>query len=595
MSRSASGVVPERPIAASRHTVVSVTRPRALPMELLACALGLGLIALVMCAGHVVRGGLYYDDWSVLALGRFPPPGGLLHGLWLDYGQRPGQVLYYAALDELLGSHASPRLALAAVTLVLEATCLYALLRRLGLAARDAFAIAALSLAFPFSDSAWLWGILSLASLALAAALLGVILALRALERAGARALALHGLSLALFVGSLLSYEVFALAGCLAGLLYVRAAGFARARVRWALDVCAIVPTLVLTRSVLPTDVATPSRTQPLAGMVAHAGLIAIQGVQVAGAAALPVSGVSPWLGAGLLAAVLAGAAALRRRLPRGDTARAELGRWLSLAAVGALIASVAWAVYVPAPDHYSPTALNTVNRMNLGAAIGIVLLLYSCLRLLAGVLARPARRSASVIAFCVTVVALALGVAYLVRTAADARAWDAAAGDQRGVLEDLHRALPLLPPAAALYAFDMPRFAGPGIPVLPTTLDLTSAVRLSYASPQVTGIPVAGAASVVCGPRGVQAAGVGSSYGEAYLVDVDARRAVRLLSRERCEATATAATAAPAPNPAPRTHVGGEPAKNSVESARIKIKPGATKHNPPTSAPRLPRKRHEQ
>jgi hypothetical protein len=160
--------------------------------EVLACGLGLGLITLLMCAVHIRNGGFYYDDWSVLALGRFLPPGGLLPGLWLDYGQRPGQALYYAALDEGLGSQAGPRLALAAAMVALEATCLYALLRRLGLAVRHAAAIAALLLTFPFSDSVWLWGILSLTSLAIAGALLGVILALRALEsssRARARAL----------------------------------------------------------------------------------------------------------------------------------------------------------------------------------------------------------------------------------------------------------------------------------------------------------------------------------------------------------------------------------------------------------------------
>jgi hypothetical protein len=508
------------------------------PVEVLACGLGLGAIALPMCAGHIGSGGFYYDDWSVLALGRFPPPGGLLHGLWLDYGQRPGQVLYYAALDEVLGPHASPRLALAAAMLVLEATCLYALLRRVGLAAHDAFAIAGLSLAFPFSDSVWLWGILSLASLVLAASLLGVILALRALESSGPRALALHAASLALYVASLLSYEEFAVLGCLAGLLYVRTVGLARARARWALDVFAILATLVVARVVLPIDVATPSRTQSLAGMAAHAALIAGEGARVLGAAALPVSGVSPWVGAGLLAAALAAAAALRKRLSRSDTVRPQLGRWLAIAGVGALVAIAAWAVYVPASNHYSPSAPNTVNRMNAAAAIGIVLIVYSCLVLLVRVLARLARLSEPSVAIGVTVAALGLGLAYIRRTAADAHAWNVAGIDQRRQLDDLRAALPRPPRAATLYAFDAPQFVGPGIPVLNTTLDLTSAVRLSYSAPELVGVPLAGP-NVTCGPRGPRAAGVSSTYGESYLVDVGARHAVRLLSRAQCAAEA--------------------------------------------------------
>jgi len=490
-----------------------------------------------MCAVHIRHGGFYYDDWSVLTLGRFPPPGGLLHGLWLDYGQRPGQVLYYAALDEGLGSHAASRLALAAVMVALEATCLYALLRRLGLSVCQAVAIAALSLTFPFSDSVWLWGILSLTSFAIAGALLGVILALRALESSGGRAWALHVASLSLYVASIASYEVFAVAGCLAGLLYVRTVGFRRARIRWALDILAIGATLAFVRAVLPIDIATPSRTQSLAGMAAHAGSIAVQGMQLAGAAALPIAAgdVWSWVGAALLMAVLAAAAALHQRLPRSDTARAELGQWLAIAGAGALVALTAWAVYVPAPDHYSPAAVGTVNRINAAAAIGIVILVYSCLVLLARMLAGLVRLPGAAAGLAATLAALALGAGYVRQTAADARAWDTAAADQRHLLADLHSVLPRLPHAAILYAFDAPLTVGLGIPVLNTTIDLTSAVRMSYSSPTLVGVPVAAAASVTCGPRGPLAGGVGGVYGQAYLVDVGARRAVRLIGRAQC------------------------------------------------------------
>src|SRR4029077_19763308 len=64
---------------------------RASRRELAACALLLTLLGAALSATHIARGGLYYDDWSVAALGR-SAPGGLLHGLWLYYGQRPGQV-----------------------------------------------------------------------------------------------------------------------------------------------------------------------------------------------------------------------------------------------------------------------------------------------------------------------------------------------------------------------------------------------------------------------------------------------------------------------------------------------------------------------
>ena len=374
-TRAGAGSLWARGATCGNLRPVISSRSRPGPKEVAICGLVLSLITLLMCSVHVRSGGLYYDDWSVVALGRFPLRGGLLHGLWLDYGQRPGQVLYYAGLDAVFGLHTALRLALAAVMVMLEVTCLYALLRHLGLAVRHAVAIAALSLTFPSSDSVWLWGIVSLTSLAIAAALLGLLLALRALEHSGPRALALHATSLSLYAASILSYEVFAIAGCLAGFLYVRAAGFKRARVRWVLDIVTIGGALSLARVVLPIDVATPSRMQSLAGMVGHAGLIARDGARVTGAAVLPVAGVSPWVGAGLLAIVLTAAAGLRRRLPAGVTARMELERWLAIAGAGALVALAAWAVYVPAPNHYSPATVGTVNRMNAGAAIGLVIL----------------------------------------------------------------------------------------------------------------------------------------------------------------------------------------------------------------------------
>jgi hypothetical protein len=539
----AASAGPTAPIA--RRALSSSARSSSLSArDALACAGGLGLLALAMCAGHIRAGGFYYDDWSLLALARFPPHGGLLHGLWLDYGQRPGQVLYYAALDGAFGADASARLGLAAATLALEATSLYLLLRRLGLAARHAVAIAALVLTFPFSDSVWLWGVLSLSSLAIAGFLLGAILAIRALESSGRRALVLHAASLSLYLVSVASYEVVAVAGCLAGLLYVHVAGLRRARARWALDVLAIAGTLLVTRALLPIDVATPSRTQPFDGMVAHGGQILLHGARLAGAAALPVGSLDPWLGAGALALVLAAAALLRARLARGEPLRAELGRWLAIAGAGGLAAIAGWSVYVPAPDHYLPSLAGTVNRVNAAAAIGIAMLVYAAVVLLARMLQRLLRVPASAASLGVLAAALALGGAYLARGQGDARAWDAAAADQRRELADLHAALPRLPAGATVYAFDAPEAVGPGVPVLNTPLDLTSALRISYSRATLVGVPLQGPAGLTCAPRGPTARGFGGIYGGSYLLDAGRRRAVRLLAPAQCAAEARRAGA---------------------------------------------------
>jgi hypothetical protein len=515
--------------------------PRALRLdgsrgEIVLCALGLALVALVMSAGHIRNGGLYYDDWSLAAVARFPGSGGLLHALWLDYGQRPLQVLYYALLDTAFGTAASPRLALAATMVVVQATCLYALLRSLDLRVRHAAAIAVLALSFPFSDSLWLWGVLSLTSLAISAALLGIVLALHALRRSGWRRLALHGGSIVLYVASILSYEAFAVAGCLAGLLYAHAVGLRCARARWAVDVLVIVATLAFARIALPIDVATPSRVQSLGGMLHHAGLIVAGGIRILGSAVLPITGVSPWIGAGLLGAVLLAALVVRaaaadRRL------RAELGRWLAIAAAGTIAGLAAWAVYVPASDHYVPTVTGTVNRMNAGAAIGAAVLVYAAIVLLLLMLGRLVPARSSVRTAAVAAVALVLADAYVVRSRADARPWDAAAADQRELLAEMHAALPRLGAAATVYVVGAPASVGPGIPVLGTTLDLTSAIRLSYSQPRLTGVPLQRGATIACGQRGPVAGGVASGYGEAYVLDAATRRGARLLDSPGCAA----------------------------------------------------------
>jgi hypothetical protein len=179
---------------------------------------------------------------------------------------------------------------------------------------------------------------------------------------------------------------------------------------------------------------------------------------------------------------------------------------------------------------------MGTVNRINAGAAIGVALLIYSCLVLLARMLATTLRLPGRVAVAAVSAGVLVLGAAYLNRTASDARAWDAAAADQRQLLANLHAALPRPGPRAVVYALGAPESVGPGVPVLNTTLDLTSAIRLSFSSRGLFGVPLGGASKLACGRAGPLADGVAGAYGSSYLVDLGARRAVRLTGRAECE-----------------------------------------------------------
>ncbi|HEY7892029.1 MAG TPA: hypothetical protein VIC05_07455 [Solirubrobacteraceae bacterium] len=500
--------------------------------ELLVCAACLSMLAALAFAGHVSHGGFYYDDWGVLSVVRFPPPhASALHGLRLLYGRRPGQVLWYAALDGLLGFHAHLQLALAAALMTVEAICLFALLRRLGMQRLAAGAISVLVLLFPFSDSLWLWSILTTNTLTTALYLVGIVLALRALRTAGWRGLVLHAVSLSLYLVGIFTYgESFAALGCLVGLLYVymarheTAAGAdatRRAMVRWALDVGAIAASLLVTRTALPKDIVTPYPRLSLHHMWLQAGDLLSGAARILAAAAEPFGAPAPLLVLGVLAALL--------------LLRARDRRWIAVALAGLLVAIAAWAVYVPADYIYSPTSPGTGNRVNGLAAIGVVVFLYAAAMLIT----RRGRLAVLV------VIALAAGYAH--RIAHDARTWNHAAQLQAQVLTTIRAHVRRAPRSSGFLVSDWPQSAGEGVPVYGEPYYLSSALKWAFADRTLAGAQIDSSTLLSCGTHGVRASHLPyappllASYGRAYLVDVRADRVLAITSRARCQALAGA------------------------------------------------------
>jgi hypothetical protein len=462
------------------NSIGVLDRPRAITRSAVRLGswqlLGFGLLAALMSLGHIRHGGFYYDDWGALSLARF----GGQHALWQYYGTRPGQVFYYGFLESVLGYHASLQLAWAALALVVEAGLVTALLVRLGLGPGHATSIGALLIVFPFSDSVWLWSIVSMASVAISLGIGGVLVALRAFER---QSVPLHAASVVLFVASVLSYEVFAVAGCLIGVLYVLRVGWRGARLRWAIDIVAIAGALAIAKLALPIDVATPSGGQSPAGMLDHTGSILAHGWTLLGAAVFPFA-TGP-LAAGVAVGIGLLAVTLRRR-----AVRAELGRWLAVGGAGVVVALAGWAVYVPASGHYVPVIGGTLNRVNALAAIGLVMIAYATWMLVGVIVRRP-----RAIAICAV---LAIGGGYLVRAESDARRWDRAASAQRQLLTTVQSLVPRPARSATIYVFDHPA-AVDGIPVLGTQLDLTSALRLTYGDGSLVGVPLSGVRRPAC------------------------------------------------------------------------------------------------
>jgi len=486
--------------------------------ELAAAAGFFTVLGLAVFAGHIRHGGFYYDDWGVLSVVHFPPHqgDGALQALWPFYGSRPGEVVWYAVLDSVLAFHVHQQLALAALLLILEVLCLFALLRRLGMAMLAAGAIGVLVLLFPFSDSLWLWSILTTNTLTTALYLIGIMLALRALDTRGWRAIPLHAASLALYLIGILTYgESFAVLGCLVGLLYVRHAGWRRASPRWALDVIVISAGLIFTRVVLPKDIVTPHPRLSLPHMWIHAGEVASSAARLLAAAAEPFGRPSASLVLGVLAVLL--------------VARARDGRWLAVAAAGLLVAVAAWAVYVPADYHYLPTAPGTGNRVNELAGIGVAIFLYAAAMLILrrGVLA------------CLVVLALAAG--YVHRIAADVRVWNRAAQEQAQILTTIRAHFPRPASHATFFVTDWPQSAGPNVPVYGEPYYFSGALKWTFADRTVQGAQVDAATRWGCGPHHVVAFNLPYSrpvvgdYGRAYLIDVRADRVIALRSRGQC------------------------------------------------------------
>ena len=481
-------------------------------------------LAAAVFGDHVRQGGFHWDDWENAATTRYPPAGFLGPVDLRTFAYRPVLALALALPHEAFGLRPALHLALAVALAVAVSACLYALLRELRLERLHAGAIAALALLFPWSDSTRLWATGGINNLAIALYLLGTVLALRGLTASGARrARRLEVAAVALYVLSVLTYEAAAFAALVTGLfLYPRRAPRTRALRRWRTDAAAVGAAIALVAAATTRDV------QPPAGVLRHAGAIAVEAVEVLARAALPVGSSSavPALAAlAGLVAVAGGASVIARRRPPGDPVRGELRRWLLAAGAAAAVIAAGYAMFVPGEPRYTPLAGGVGNRVNILAALGFAALLYAFAALAATVVFGR-RRAAAAGAAAAATVALAVGWIAVLR--ADAARWQRASAVQERVLAAIERGLPR-PPArgTAVYAVGAPPFTAPGIPAFATSWDLNSAVKLRLGDPSARAVPLRSGTDLRCGSRSIAPAASYNvraqvaSYGRTFVVDV--------------------------------------------------------------------------
>src|SRR5215218_3890326 len=326
---------------------------------------GLAVAALVVLWPVLGETGFYNDDWSYLRTAHFAPDfGAAVRGF--DYlSFRPGQMLYWPLAFRGLGTGPEPHQALLIGFAVLESGLVFALARRFGVERPHAAVVALLVLVSPAADATRFWPAMSANVLALCAWLAGLLLALAGLRMEGRRSIALHGAAIALYLASILLYEIAASLILVSGAVYVWAAG-RRGLPRWALDAAAAVLALLLfTRRSFYDPL-------PATELPGHAVRVAREGAKL-----FAGSFWGPWRPGAVASAVVCVAAAAV--LVLGWRAGLRRRVWLCLAA--AAIAAVAWAMIVPSAD-LSPGLVGQHNRGNLAAAIGVSALVYGLITL---------------------------------------------------------------------------------------------------------------------------------------------------------------------------------------------------------------------
>lgn len=522
-------------------------KPRAAALQPLAVIALLTLIAVLVYGENARDGGWVGDAWLTRAWYVLYPHNDFFAtvGHFLDLNSmsaRPANAVYRVALNEWFGGDTEAWFAWQIASCVCMCFAIYALLRELGLAFLDATAIVVLLAIFPASAAIWLWSPVVHASLAIALAAVGFLLALRAFRAEGRRRLALHLASLLLFLLSLLLYEVCLPLILASFLLYALQAPKRQAARRWLVDCAVVVPLALLVSG--PSE----SRGQDVAGSFSHAIDMATELPTLLFEKLLPFES-APWLAALALAALYAwGLRTMLRRVD--DRVGPRLRRLFAVNAAGVVVIALGYLVYVPGLDYYHPLATGIGDRVNAIPALGWVLFLYSLVAVLATLLTQRLQRRQTAVVLLTGSLAVALGISWLAPIADESRAYVAATEEGDRVLEVVERAVPDPPRGSAIWTFGQPVEISPGVPVFANYWNMTGAVALSYHDRHIRSFVALPGTSFECRADGVVPGGnfeyfpprqpgvlgrFGSRYGRTWFVDTVRGQIAAVDSRARC------------------------------------------------------------
>jgi hypothetical protein len=523
------------------------TLRRSAGIEFCLLALLLAIVAAAVYGPQAINGGFLSDAWSNRALYVFSEGHGFFGKVseLLDQPNiavRPLQAVYLVVLNGVFGSHVGFWLTWQVITNVGMSLALFLLLRRLSLSAFDAGAVALLVLIFPAASSIRFWLATIWAPLSIGLVCTGFLLALMAFEAdARRRALILHGVSLACFVASVLLYEIALLVMLASVLLYRLRAPWRPAIRRWILD-CAVLGGITL----LVTVAISTGHLESEAGALNHGKAIAEQARALFTTVVLPLNS-SSWYIVLLLALVPAGAFLAYRALPRSDSARPELLKWLLAIAGGFVVVCLGYAIYAPGTDYYNPLGPGIINRVNVVPSIGWVLMLYGGLMLVTTLATRGLPR-ARIAASALAALACALiAVGWLKSIDEYSDHFTLAYEEDLRVLATMEGALPEPRSNSTIWTFGQAVEIVPGVPVFGNTWDMTSSVQLTYDDPTIVSYVAYPETGFRCEPQGITPTGpswdgsdawmYASEYGSTYFVNTSSGKVRRLDTAAQCRA----------------------------------------------------------
>ncbi|HET6997962.1 MAG TPA: hypothetical protein VFI03_05170 [Solirubrobacterales bacterium] len=516
------------------------------PREFSRGEFALALLGLVLLGGlaylsHIVNGGFHLDDWSDASNTLFPGEGtdfGRSVELFYDATPyRPGLTVYVPLKYLVFGADTVLQLSLSTTLAIGVAALLYGVLRTLRVPWFHALMIAALTIVFPSYDSTRFWEAASLPSVALAFALGGLWLALHALDR---RSWPLHAAAAALYLASILTYEITLPLIAAFGLIYVARVGWSAARWRWAVDLLVVVVagTWNLTHTVRVTS--------GLSDHITHAGEIFEGSQTVLASAAYPL-GSSPPTSAALIVLSLIFAVGLAAHLTQAQARKVVgwgLREWLILGATGLAVAVLGWVVFIPADIFYTPSLYAATNRVNAVAGIGLIMIVYAAIGTVVSVLSlylHPLRHWAPAL---VLGLALVLGAAYIHVLKRHSDVWNAAYSYETAALEKIKATYPTLPPETLVVTSDYPANLSLGVPVFTADWDLNGALRLEYDDYSMRGLPLIEGSSLVCEADGLAMEGAVTTpetipWDKVRLLNLADGHHTSPRSRAECEAAA--------------------------------------------------------